>query len=542
MAQVTVQPGDTLSAIAQKYGVGVSDISGYRSGNPNLIFPGEVLTVGSVVAPTPAPTPSGTPQNATGTTITPGPTVSSIFKNSGGFQDTRSPEEIQLEDLDRSSAQKFILGGGDVPEAERTRIRAEEQQRIQAQITAINTAVAQETARIRQQQGQLKTEELGISGAQSARRGTLGSSFQTGQEGRISEFRAQQESRLVGLAQAQAQQNIQTLMGQADKDATARISERRVALESGAKQFRENLLAEGKKKETQLTSAVKLAIAKGLDISSMTQDQVKELADKYGLNANDVLDILLAESEATKSKQAATKKEALGQKLTQAQIDKINNEITKGNYGEIDAGDRVIIYDKNTGQQVTSFAKGAVPKEEGGGTNGDGQIVDASGKPIKLTASQIDTLSGFKTTIGAATDAIAILDTGISTGPIAGRTFGFKKATGFVDPETLRYEQIIEKVKADFFKAISGAAVSDKEVVRLTKFLPSLTDQENVAKSKLETLISEVKRAQTNYTETLGAVTQTNVRETVINAGYDYDALKAAGHSDEEIIQSITGL
>ncbi|PKU95359.1 LysM peptidoglycan-binding domain-containing protein [Bifidobacterium pseudolongum] len=41
----TVAAGDTLSGIAAKLGVSTSAISGYRSGNPNLIYPGEVLTV-----------------------------------------------------------------------------------------------------------------------------------------------------------------------------------------------------------------------------------------------------------------------------------------------------------------------------------------------------------------------------------------------------------------------------------------------------------------------------------------------------------------
>lgn len=42
----TVKSGDTLSGIAAKFGVSVGQISGYRSGNPNLIYPGEVLTIG----------------------------------------------------------------------------------------------------------------------------------------------------------------------------------------------------------------------------------------------------------------------------------------------------------------------------------------------------------------------------------------------------------------------------------------------------------------------------------------------------------------
>lgn len=41
----TVKSGDTLSAIAKNAGVGISDISGYKSGDPNKIGVGEVLTI-----------------------------------------------------------------------------------------------------------------------------------------------------------------------------------------------------------------------------------------------------------------------------------------------------------------------------------------------------------------------------------------------------------------------------------------------------------------------------------------------------------------
>lgn len=41
----TVRAGDTLSGIAARYGVAVSGIDGYRSGDPNLIYPGEVVRI-----------------------------------------------------------------------------------------------------------------------------------------------------------------------------------------------------------------------------------------------------------------------------------------------------------------------------------------------------------------------------------------------------------------------------------------------------------------------------------------------------------------
>lgn len=41
----TVKEGDTLSKVASQYGVNLTDISGYASGNPDLIRPGEQLSI-----------------------------------------------------------------------------------------------------------------------------------------------------------------------------------------------------------------------------------------------------------------------------------------------------------------------------------------------------------------------------------------------------------------------------------------------------------------------------------------------------------------
>lgn len=58
MATYTVKAGDTLSGIASRLGVPMGQLTGYRSGNPNLIYPGEVLNYGAA-APAPAPASSG---------------------------------------------------------------------------------------------------------------------------------------------------------------------------------------------------------------------------------------------------------------------------------------------------------------------------------------------------------------------------------------------------------------------------------------------------------------------------------------------------
>lgn len=78
--QYTVKSGDNLSTIAQTYGVPTSSISGYRSGNPNLIYPGEVLQIGSGSitdlprtgpAPTTNPTVSAPAQTNSSANVTP---------------------------------------------------------------------------------------------------------------------------------------------------------------------------------------------------------------------------------------------------------------------------------------------------------------------------------------------------------------------------------------------------------------------------------------------------------------------------------------
>lgn len=48
----TVKPGDTLSSIGARLGVDWRKITGFRSGNPNLIYPGEVLTIPDAGQPT----------------------------------------------------------------------------------------------------------------------------------------------------------------------------------------------------------------------------------------------------------------------------------------------------------------------------------------------------------------------------------------------------------------------------------------------------------------------------------------------------------
>lgn len=187
----------------------------------------------------------------------------------------------------------------------------------------------------------------------------------------------------------------------------------------------------------------------------------------------------------------------------------------------VDAGDRILaIPDNWSGDpaDLITINKGLTPAQaQPKGTGGGGAGTEP--KPLKLTASQVDTLSSFDTTAQAATEALGLLSKGISTGPLAGRLLQGAKVLGMQDAEQLKLEQMLGKIKADFMKALSGAAVAEPEAKRLAQFLPSITDQESVIQSKLNTLISETHRAKSNLLNTLGG--SENVPDAGGNAEYE---------------------
>ena len=102
MATYTVKSGDTLSGIAKNFGVNwQTDITGFKSGNPNLIYPGEVLTVNtpnsSAPAPAAAPVAKIAPVPAVTTPVTQVATTpqSTITKPSSPDQVTTYLDQIQ---------------------------------------------------------------------------------------------------------------------------------------------------------------------------------------------------------------------------------------------------------------------------------------------------------------------------------------------------------------------------------------------------------------------------------------------------------------
>jgi LysM repeat protein len=114
----SVQAGDTLSAIAKRHGVPLSSVTGYKSGNPNLITPGEVLTItplapvanqSTQAGPRMAPTPViPAPANVAPAAQTPQPVQSPVQQPQTQPQPVQSPTAPTQETPDITRAAESI--------------------------------------------------------------------------------------------------------------------------------------------------------------------------------------------------------------------------------------------------------------------------------------------------------------------------------------------------------------------------------------------------------------------------------------------------
>lgn len=96
MAQsYTVQSGDTLGAIAKRFNVGMDQISGYKSGNQNLIYAGETLTIGTPDAPA---APTGQPASPSQVTPFLNATQEAEFVKQNSLTNPYFAEELQTPD------------------------------------------------------------------------------------------------------------------------------------------------------------------------------------------------------------------------------------------------------------------------------------------------------------------------------------------------------------------------------------------------------------------------------------------------------------
>lgn len=169
-------------------------------------------------------------------------------------------------------------------------------------------------------------------------------------------------------------------------------------------------------------------------------------------------------------------------------------------YSAIDAA-----FKKNGGNWDATAAELAGKYDVSSGSVVDNELRRRNGLPPitaaqaavtpNLSAGQVSALADMDATIAQAQKAKALASS-VSTGPIAGRTGKAAQAIGTASDNFVDLNSQITNIKANFMKAMSGAAVSEQEVQRLSQFLPDVTDDEKVIQRKLTNLTENMNQAR----------------------------------------------
>lgn len=143
-----------------------------------------------------------------------------------------------------------------------------------------------------------------------------------------------------------------------------------------------------------------------------------------------------------------------------------------------------------------------------GNTRYDAQgnvIATAPGGASSLSATQQTAVAGMDSTSQAIDAAMGLIaQGGFTGGPVAGLAHGI---LGPLDQNQTRnqVDAALTMIKANYQKGLSGAGVSDKEVIRLSNALPSITDPIETIKTKLNGLTAELARQKEALLNTAGS-------------------------------------
>ena len=121
----------------------------------------------------------------------------------------------------------------------------------------------------------------------------------------------------------------------------------------------------------------------------------------------------------------------------------------------------------------------------------------------KLTGTQQNAVSDANAAIETA-KLVKEQAKNVNTGFISGKIGKVAQVAGQASENFVELNSNVEKLRADFTKAISGAAVSEPEAKRLREFLPSVSDSEEDIQIKLDSLIEGLERSKNAVYEVAG--------------------------------------
>lgn len=467
---------------------------------------------------------SGSPEPTT-----PEPTVGDIYKDfrAPSMADTRAEDSI-YRSYERDATAPI----------DESAIRQNQMKLFQKEIDAVNQIYDQQYKQA-QQEG---LGRVGSSRAISARSGTLGSDFGAAQKENVLGYNRDIESSI----QAERNAKIASIMGTARSAAAEEIAAKRAAKQQGAEAYLSYLSSKTERRNAGLTTLASSLLAQGVSPDEINPARLKEIADSYGVSVDD---IYASYTTAEQEQIAAAEKAALEGQYTlsegAARYDAEGNLIASRpkTYAPSSGGDSGSDLTKLL--SVTEAQNLGVPY----GTT-VGQAISMGVTPRgKVTGSQ-ETNLGFYNRGKDALEAIAPLEEQIANAGLKDQ-LQLEYAPNLLQSEE---QQIYRQAQRQFTEARlrkeSGAAIPDAEYQNdaRTYFAQPGDTAETLARKKaareqvLDSLAVSSGRAYDDYYgqqyQRIGSGGE-DLRSRVDAAGYDYDAMKADGLSDEEIAAAL---
>ena len=212
------------------------------------------------------------PTQNTGVPTQAEPTVGEI----GGFSPQEAFDPFEAE---RKEAQGYLSNFKN--QKSDAQIRREVMKQFQSQIDSTRNIYGEQLKEaFREGQNRVGTAE-----ARQARGGLLGSSFGAAQDDKVLNYN-QDIARGIRAEQAAA---INVIMGEATQASVDRIKERNEALRLGATNYLNFLKGDEDRRNANTNAVIAAMIAKGVDVSEMTTQELEELAKTLNTTTQDVL-------------------------------------------------------------------------------------------------------------------------------------------------------------------------------------------------------------------------------------------------------------
>lgn len=420
-------------------------------------------------------------------------------------------------------------------------IRRRVMRMFQGEIDATNDIYAQ---KLREQQ-QTGFGRLGSTRAIQARSGLLGSDFGASQKEKVSQFNVQER----GLIQAEQAAKIAEILGEARGVASDEIAAEREALQQDYETYQNYLTQKEQRKNANLANLATRLHSQGIDINSMSEEELRELATSYG----STVDEIYGAYETNRPEGA-----------------ELDTQV-------VDVGGRKVLVNTQTGETIRDLGISKVGQSgSGSGSESDGGVsyltegvLTGIGELSELTPTQYAevveeivrsgrggelkeqansyALSKVESITNAVDEALRVLKT--ADGPALLRSAASRiPGTDAYDFKT-KLDRVFGNIAFNELQKMRTASktggalgqVSERELALLGSVEGSLDIGQSASeiKSTLESIKQSAQTWGDEIQNSVGLQSGGSLAEQVDAAGYDYQAMVDDGLTDDQIREAV---